>query len=172
MAYTYGGYPPGYMPGYYAPGAAMPDQLAQLRAAQQMPPQMPAQQPVTPQMPPAQQPGQSPIIWVQGEAGAKSYMVAPGSSVMLMDSERSTFYIKTADASGMPSMRVFDYAERTAQPQQAQNAQQPMAEYVTRGEFEALAARIDGLTVREAPRETPRQKRAAKEDAGNGESAL
>ena len=35
------------------------------------------------------------IIWVQGEAGAKSWAVAPGKSVMLMDSESNTFYIKS-----------------------------------------------------------------------------
>lgn len=34
------------------------------------------------------------ILWVQGEAGAKSWAVAPGKSVMLMDSESNTFYIK------------------------------------------------------------------------------
>lgn len=165
MAYPYGGYPPGYMPGYYAPGAAMPDQLAQLRAAQQPAMQQPAMQPV----PPAQQPGQSPIIWVQGEAGAKSYMVAPGASVMLMDSEQSAFYIKTADASGMPSMRAFDYVERTAQSQPVQAAQPQGVEYVTRQEFDALAARLDAMTIREAP---PKGRRQAKEEPANGEPTV
>ena len=54
------------------------------------------------------------IIWVQGEEGAKAYMVAAGNSVLLMDSENSAFYIKSTDASGMPlPLRVFDYKERT-----------------------------------------------------------
>lgn len=54
------------------------------------------------------------ILWVQGEAGAKSWAVAPGKSVMLMDSESSTFYIKSSDNSGMPMpLRIFDYKERT-----------------------------------------------------------
>lgn len=57
------------------------------------------------------------FAWVQGEAAAKSYLVQPNSSVFLMDSEKNTFYIKSADASGMPlPLRVFDYTERTAQP--------------------------------------------------------
>ena len=56
------------------------------------------------------------LIWVQGEAGAKSWAVAPGKSVMLMDSESSTFYIKSSDNSGMPMpLRIFDYKERTEQ---------------------------------------------------------
>lgn len=50
------------------------------------------------------------VIWVQGEAGAKSWVVPPGKSVMLMDSENSVFYIKTTDNSGVPlPLRIFDY---------------------------------------------------------------
>ena len=100
-----------------------------------------------PQQQPAQQ--SSPIIWVQGEEGAKAYMVAAGNSILLMDSENSTFYIKSTDASGMPQpLRVFDYSERTAsQKQPAQTAQKPKEEYVTRQEFNALTARFDALAA-------------------------
>ena len=53
------------------------------------------------------------IVWVQGEAGAKSYLVGAGQSVLLMDAEGSTFYIKSTDASGIPMpLRIFDYKER------------------------------------------------------------
>lgn len=156
MAYPYGGYAPGYMPGYYAPAAAMPDQLTQLRAAQQP---MPAQQP--------NQGGGNGILWVQGEAGAKSYMVAPGCSVMLMDSESTTFYLKSVDASGMPSMRIFDYVERVAQPAQTPHPQQtiPAQDYVTRREFDELSARIDAMTA-------PKGRKIAKEEQSNAESTI
>lgn len=99
------------------------------------------------QQPTAQQ--TAPIIWVQGEEGAKAYMVAAGNSVLLMDSENSTFYIKSTDASGMPQpLRVFDYSERTAsQKQPTHTAQKPKEEYVTRQEFNALTARFDALTA-------------------------
>ena len=136
-------YQPGFAPGYYPMGQqmpqAMPDQLAQLRQAAY--PQAQSQQQTT------QQP--SPIIWVQGEEGAKAYMVAAGNSVLLMDSENSTFYIKSTDASGMPQpLRIFDYAERTAtQKQPTQATQAPREEYVTRKEFDALSARLDALTA-------------------------
>ena len=49
------------------------------------------------------------IIWVQGEAGAKSYLVAPNNTVQLWDSEAQKIYLKSADASGMPSIRVINY---------------------------------------------------------------
>lgn len=52
------------------------------------------------------------ITWVQGEAGAKAYPVAPSNSVLLMDSESECFYIKSTDASGMPMpLRTFTYTE-------------------------------------------------------------
>ena len=57
------------------------------------------------------------IVWVQGLSAAKSYPVVPNTTVMLLDSESSTFYLKTSDASGMPlPLRVFDYKERTQTP--------------------------------------------------------
>ena len=133
--------PYGYQPGYY--GQAMPDQLAQLR-------QNAYQQPMMGQA--AQQTQGTPsIIWVQGEEGAKAYMVAAGNSVLLMDSENSAFYIKSTDASGMPlPLRVFDYKERTtAAKTPPQTAQQPGMEFVTRAEFDALAARCAALEKQE-----------------------
>ena len=133
--------PYGYQPGYY--GQAMPDLLAQLR-------QNTYQQPMMGQA--AQQTQGTPsIIWVQGEEGAKAYMVAAGNSVLLMDSENSAFYIKSTDASGMPlPLRVFDYKERTtAAKTPPQTAQQPGVEFVTRAEFDALAARCAALEKQE-----------------------
>jgi len=80
------------------------------------------------------------IIWVQGEDAAKAYMVAPGNSVLLMDSEKSAFYIKSTDPSGMPlPLRVFDFTERTARKPE------PLEETVSREEFAALMARIEVL---------------------------
>lgn len=79
------------------------------------------QQPVVQQQQVQQPTNDSGILWVQGEAGAKSWAVAPGRSVMLMDSESNTFYIKSSDASGMPMpLRIFDYTERSTQQPQAQ----------------------------------------------------
>lgn len=77
------------------------------------------------------------IIWVQGEFGAKSYLIAgPNQSVLLMDSENDVFYIKSSDASGMPMpLRIFDYKERTQQQQKQTNVQ-TNNEYITRKEFE------------------------------------
>lgn len=84
------------------------------------------------------------IIWVQGEAGAKSYLVAPNTTVQLWDTEEQTIYLKSADASGMPSMKVLDYKVRDASPQSGAHAVMPGAEkeYVTKDELQALEERI------------------------------
>lgn len=122
---------------FYQP--PLQDNLAQMRNNQYM--QIPQMQP----MQQAQnQQSSNGIIWVQGEEGAKAYMVAPGNSVLLMDSENSAFYIKSSDNSGMPMpLRIFDYVERNAK-QQMQNIK-PNVEYVTRQEFDALSARINDI---------------------------
>lgn len=99
----------------------------------------------------AQQPQQSGILWVQGEEAAKAYMVAAGNSVLLMDSENTVFYLKSTDQSGMPlPLRVFDYKERVTTPSAGAHATNfSAAEFVTRKEFDALAAQISRLTSKE-----------------------
>lgn len=87
------------------------------------------------------------LIWVQGETGAKSYMVAPNSTILLMDSEAQQFFLKSADASGMPlPLRIFTYKELTQPTAQnnaleAQNIIDP-DKYVTREEFDRRLAEI------------------------------
>lgn len=109
---------------------------------------MNAQNYVYPQVPAQQQvqvsaPQSSGIVWVQGEAGAKSYLVGAGQSVLLMDSESSSFYIKSTDASGMPlPLRVFDYTERVQTPKAAAHSEINLDKYVTREEFDELKASL------------------------------
>lgn len=100
------------------------------------------------------QPQQSGITWVDGVSSAKAYPVANGTSILLMDSNENAFYIKSADQSGMPSIRIFDYSERTVtqgqQPQVAQVAE-PVSEapeidlsiYVTKEELKKVASDIE-----------------------------
>lgn len=128
MNYPYYGNP--YMP-------PMQDNLGQLRQQQMMPQQMP-------QMPTMQNPvAQSGVQWVSGEQEARSWMVAPNAAVALWDSTAPTVYLKQADASGKPTLKVYDLVERLASAPDAQKA--PAAEYVTRKEFDALAALVSEM---------------------------
>lgn len=93
------------------------------------------------------------IIWVQGEAGAKAYPVAPGNSLLLMDSESDVFYIKSTDVSGVPApLRMFNYTEivQTQQPQEEQSTTQQLdtSQFVTRSELDELRSAIEELKAK------------------------
>lgn len=124
MNYPYYGNP--YMP-------PMQDNLAQLRQQQMQ---------AIPPMPQNPLP-QSGVQWVSGEQEARSWMVAPNAAVALWDSTAPTVYLKQADASGKPTLKVYDLVERLASVPDAQKA--PAAEYVTRKEFDALAALVSEM---------------------------
>lgn len=129
MAYT----PYGWQNPYYA--QPMPDNLAQLRQ-QQMPPMMAPQPPQNPV-------AQSGVQWVSGEQEARNWMIAPNAAVALWDSSAPTVYLKKADASGKPSLTIYDLVERAETPRTASTADP--VKFVTREEFDALAAVVDGM---------------------------
>lgn len=121
-------------------------------------PQVQTPQPTMPQIMPQQQTSGG-INWVSGEAGAKAHLVAPNTTVMLMDSEASVFYLKSADMSGMPlPLRVFDYKERTSNAPviATENAtEQPTIDsgkfatvealQALQSDFEALSAKFEAI---------------------------
>ena len=103
------------------------------------------------------------INWVQGEAGAKSFMVAPRQSVLLMDSENNVFYIKSTDESGMPKpLRIFDYTERVPVVKNETSSSVPMTEYVTKEEFERRLAEITTNAEQHIPTTKQQQQQHSK----------
>ena len=139
MALYNNGFPASYQPMYFQPAYQQPMQQSQA----------------------TQQNQQSSIIWVQGEAGAKSYLVAPNTTVQLWDSEKQTIYLKSADASGMPSMKTLDYTIREMPQAQTPISQDlKHADYATKtelndlyGQINALRAELDSLTKKEEKHE-------------------
>lgn len=86
------------------------------------------------------------IIWVQGESAAKSYPVAPNTSVSLWDSEANVIYIKSADASGMPSMKIVDYTMRDTSTRSPEIASK--TDFVTKDELASIQKEIDALKAK------------------------
>lgn len=111
--------------------------------------------PVQPQaqnVAPVQSPVQNGIIWVSGEAGAKAYLVAPNSTVQLWDSESQTIYLKSADASGMPTIKVLDYTIRET-AKTGQNTPPVVSDdnsptFATKDEIKAVHEQITALRDR------------------------
>lgn len=136
----------------YFPTGYQPYQQAQLQQYAQALAQQPVQQ------------SNSGIIWVQGEAGAKAYPVAPANSVLLMDSESECFFIKTTDASGMPlPLRTFSYKEVVQSTEIASNKDFNTDKYITKAELER---RLDELkmSLMDKPASKPRRERLVIDD--------
>lgn len=126
MAYPY------FNPYYPQP---MPDNLMQMRQQQMM---QPAPPPV-PQNPVAT----GGVQWVSSEQEARGYLIAPNSAVALWDSTAPTVYLKQSDASGKPTLKIYDLVERAETPRTA--PQGKGVEFVTREEFDRLAALVGEL---------------------------
>lgn len=116
MAYT-----PYYAPyarpmGYYNP--SIPQENQNMQSGQQFQ-QMPVQQQTPMQTPTQQMTMVQPtptndMLFVLNETEATAYPVAPNNSVTLWDKNKDTVYIKSVNMQGVPSMRILDYVERTA----------------------------------------------------------
>lgn len=104
-------------------------------------------------------------IYVQGEAAAKSYLVAPNATVTLWDSERAVFYEKTADMNGVPTIKRYKYIEECTETPQ-DGVSEKRVDYVTRNDLDAvygqisdLRAELEGLSIRR-----PSKKKEAGDD--------
>ena len=136
------------MPNYQP--APYPDRLAQLQNQYQQAVNVPQ---VGAQMSLPQPQVNQGLLWVSGEVGAKYYLVAPNSTVLLMDSDAQRFYLKSADNAGMPSLRIFEYSEVTNIPQNTPQAlntdlKELDVKYVTREEYEGLKRQYENIMER------------------------
>lgn len=169
-------YPNFYQGGYYPQyqNGAMPDMLNQYKGQyQQVPMQHPVQQ-MPMQMQPTQISGANDMIWVLSEGEAQSYPVAPNNSVILWDKNSDVVYIKSVNAQNVPSFRVLDYKERTAD-----NAPKTPTEHkctcgdtfvlkkdfqTLQGEFEALRSELDELKAKPKSKTTKKTVEEAEND--------
>ena len=65
--------------------------------------------------------------------------------MVLWDTESPTIYIKTADASGVPSMRILDFKERNA-PNPTPNSTE--VQFVTIEQFNELQSKFEELMAK------------------------
>ena len=137
--------------GYFSNGA-MPDMLNQQKMQYQ---QMPTQQPMAMH--------NDPMLWVLGQTEAESYPVAPNNTVTLWDKNQPTIYIKSANAQGVPSIRVLDFTERsTSAPKTPEKHDCKCGDkFATKEQLTALEGKIsevmaivDGLTAKSTKKAT------------------
>lgn len=99
-------------------------------------------------MPPRQNVQNNGVIWVNGLEGAKGYIVQPNSTVVLMDSEQNCFYLKSANEVGIPSIRIFEFKEKTqtTSAQSEVNLDEKLKNYVPRAEFDEIKNTLTNIT--------------------------
>ena len=150
---AYGNYAPFYRGGYFNP--MQTPQMPQMAENQNIqaygqPYQQPMQQMQNPA--PFVQPQQTNdmMIFVLNEHEASAYPVAPNNSVVLWDKDNKTFYIKTANAQGIPSMQTFDFVERTKTLENAPKSHSCGCgdKFATKEQFKALEGKIEDLTAK------------------------
>ena len=97
------------------------------------------------------------MLWVLNENEASSFPVAPNNSVVLWDKNNKTFYIKTANAQGIPSMQIYDFTERTQKIENQATEHKCTCgnKFVTKEQFEGLKGDFERLTAKVEEMTTP-----------------
>ena len=102
------------------------------------------------------QPTQS-IQYVKDKQSAEVYPMTPSSSAVLMDSNLPRFYVKQVDASGVATVKAYDFKEVE---------EEKPVEYVTKAEFESFKKNMKG--ARHESSNDARERTKQHDDASNG----
>ncbi len=133
MPYPY--YTPSYTPNYqqyYQP--------AYVQQPNYQPVQTPQQQPQAPMQ------NQSGIIWISGQNEALAYPVAPNNAVTLWSQTEPVVYLKQADATGKPTLKIYDLVERSQTASNAtSNSDDKTVEYATKSDLSAVVGVVKGF---------------------------
>lgn len=104
------------------------------------------QQIQTPQQTATQPPAQTSMIWVSGEREAQMYPVAPNNAVTLWSQTEPVVYLKQADATGKPTLKVYDLVERTQNASAASSAPgDKLPDYATKEDLSTVVGAVRGL---------------------------
>jgi len=93
---------------------------------------------------------QNTFVWIQGEEAARNYPVAPGNTVVLIESDKPIMYMKSADLSGRPQPMQIRYLvseEDYRKIQNGSNLQVNDDTYVTKEYFEKKMSELDNKFV-------------------------
>ena len=104
-----------------------------------------AQNPISQTTTQPQLSSQSNIIWIKGgDDEAKMYPVAPNTAVTLWNENEPVVYLKQADATGKPTLKIFDLVERKAPESEVK--EEKLAEYAPKSDMDYLIGIVKGLS--------------------------
>ena len=93
---------------------------------------------------------QNTFVWIQGEEAARNYPVAPGNTVVLIESDKPIMYMKSADLSGRPQPMQIRYLVSEEDYRKIQNGSNLSVNndtYVTKEYFEKKMSELDNKFV-------------------------
>lgn len=132
MAYPYQSYQNPWQQGYYP--------------MYQQPQYQQVQQPVQQSVQQTQPMYSSGIIWVSGLMEAQAYPIAPNNAVALWAKDGKTIFLKQADATGKPTMTVYDLVERAETASDGVSTSDgKLPAYATKDELSAVVGVVKGF---------------------------
>ena len=93
---------------------------------------------------------QNTFAWIQGEEAARNYPVAPGNTIVLIESDKPIMYMKSADLSGRPQPMQVRYLVSEEDYRKIQNGSNLRVNddtYVTKEYFEKKMSELDNKFV-------------------------
>ena len=78
------------------------------------------------------------IQTVKGIAGARAFVIPPSSSVVLMDTDSSVFYVKTTDANGLETVKAYDFTEK-----EVDTPELSADKFVLKSDFDKFSEKVD-----------------------------
>lgn len=86
------------------------------------------------------------FIKIHNEKEVEAYPVVPGNTIVLWDEKEPFFYMKTADASGMATTKIYEYKEHVAAAEKpAEHVCSCSDKFVAKKDFEVLQGEIKRL---------------------------
>lgn len=132
-----------YMPNYYPTAYQQPMQpitQPQMQNVPQMQSQ-PQNAPIQSYSPVINQNG---IIWISGLQEAQMYPIAPNAAVALWQKDGKTIFLKSADATGRPSLKIYDLVERVEET--SESAPTETASYAKEEDVGKLASIMKSMS--------------------------
>lgn len=82
-------------------------------------------------------------VAVNGIEGAKSHIVQPNSTCWMLDNNESKFYVKSADAYGVTTLKAFEFTEITNKndfKEVSKESNINLSEYIKKSEIDEIIA--------------------------------
>ena len=92
-----------------------------------------------------QQPNYLPLTYVNGEEGAKAYIVSPNTTIYLRDSDSNKLFIKSSDNNGKYAIETYELISFGENSQKRQNSSETIDpnQFISKDQLSALEEKFE-----------------------------